>query len=162
MNCGRLKIDHVYILIIIFIFRWESKSCSCEPNFLTPIDAVYDSSVNKPDQLTINYDKYFLRSALELKSKLVSLYVCASLYVFFLTEMKIELFNLALAIWIFFVRKVLFQVLVFGFISHTPWFGQKTRDNHRLLCYAFKNSYFWLILFLLTENQNVLDWNPMH
>ena len=158
MNCGRLKIDHVYILII---FRWESKSCSCEPNFLTPIDAVYDSSVNKPDQLTINYDRYFLRSALELKSKLVSLYVCASLYVFFLTEMKIELFNLALAIWIFFVRKVLFQVLVFGFISHTPWFGHKTRDNHTLLCYATKNSYFRLILFLLTENQNVLDWNPM-
>ena len=162
MNCGRLKIDHVYILIIIFIFRWESKSCSCESNFLTPIDAVYDSSVNKPDQLTINYDRYFLRSALELKSKLVSLYVCASLCVFFfLTEMKIELFNLALAIWIFFVRKVLFQVLVFGFISHTPWFGHKTRDNHTLLCYAFKNSYFRLILFLLTENQNVLDWNPM-
>ena len=94
------------------------------------------------------------------RNLLVCTCVRASMF-FFLTEMKIELFNLALAIWIFFVRKVLFQVLVFGFISHTPWFGHKTRDNHTLLCYAFKNSYFWLILFLLTENQNVLDWNPM-
>ena len=94
------------------------------------------------------------------RNLLVCTCVRASMF-FFLTEMKIELFNLALAIWIFFVRKGLFQVLVFGFISHTPWFGHKTRDNHTLLCYAFKNSYFWLILFLLTENQNVLDWNPM-
>ena len=98
MKCSRLKIDHVHILIIIFIFRRESKCCSCERIFLRPIDAVYDSLVNKPDQLTINYDRYFLRSALELKSKLVSLYVCASLYFFFLTEMKIEFFYLALAI----------------------------------------------------------------
>ena len=109
----------------------------------------------------MNYDRYFLRSAIGLKSKLV-LFVClCEPLFFFLTEMKIEFFYLALAIWIFFVRKVLFQVLVFGFISHTPWFGHKTRDNHTLLCYAFKNSYFRLILFLLTENQNVLDWNPM-
>ena len=51
MKCSRLKIDHVHILIIIFIFRRESKCCSCERIFLRPIDAVYDSSVNKPDQL---------------------------------------------------------------------------------------------------------------
>ena len=161
MKCSRLKIDHVHILIIIFIFRRESKCCSCERIFSRLIDAVYDSSVNKPDQLRwimidISWD---LLS--DWSRNLFCLYVCASPYFFFLTEMKIEFFYLALAIWIFFVRKVLFQVLVFGFISQTPWFGHKTRDNHTLLCYAFKNSYFRLILFLLTENQNVLDWNPM-
>ena len=98
MKCSRLKIDHVYILIIIFIFRRESKSCSCERDFSRPIDAVYDSLVNKPDQLTINYDRYFLRSAIGLKSKLVLFVcVCEPLF-FFLTEMKIEFFYLALAI----------------------------------------------------------------
>ena len=63
-----------------------------------PIDAVYDSIVNKPDQLMINYDRYFLRSAIEMKSKLVLFArVCEPLF-FFLTQMKIELFYLALAI----------------------------------------------------------------
>ena len=115
-----MKIGQVFILIIIFIFRRESKSCSCERDFSRPIDAVYDSLVNKPDQLTINYDRYFLRSAIGLKSKLVLFVcVCEPLF-FFLREMKIEFFYLALAISIFFVRKVLIQVVVFGFISHTP------------------------------------------
>ena len=82
MKCSRLKIDHVHILIIIFIFRRESKCFSCERIFLRPIDAVYDSSVNKPDQLTINYARYFLRSAIGLKSKLV-LFVCVCEPLFF-------------------------------------------------------------------------------
>ena len=82
MKCSRLKIDHVYILIIIFIFRRESKSCSCERDFSRPIDAVYDSIVNKPDQLMINYDRYFLRSAIEMKSKLV-LFACVCRPLFF-------------------------------------------------------------------------------
>ena len=82
MKCSRLKIDHVYILIILFIFRRESKSCSCERNILRPIDAVYDSLVNKPNQLTIHYDIYFLRSVIKLKPKFV-LFVCVCEPLFF-------------------------------------------------------------------------------
>ena len=127
MKCSRLKIDHVHILIIIFIFRRESKCCSCERIFLRPIDAVYDSSVNKPDQLRwimidISWD---LLS--DWSRSLFCLYVCASAYFFFLTEMKIEFFYLALTIWIFLVRKVLFQVLVFDFITHTLMIGTQNK-----------------------------------
>ena len=83
MKCSRLKIDHVHILIIIFIFRRESKCCSCERIFLRPIDAVYDSSVNKPDQLRwimidISWD---LLS--DWSRNLFCLYVCASPLFFF-------------------------------------------------------------------------------
>ena len=89
-----MKIGQVSILIIIFIFRRESKSCSCERNFLRPIDVVYHFSVNKLDQLMINYDRYFLRSAIKLKSKLVLFVrVCKPLF-FFLAQMKIEFFYL--------------------------------------------------------------------
>ena len=115
MKCSRLKIDHVYILIIIFIFRRESKSCSCERDFSRPIDAVYDSLVNKPDQLTINYDRYFLRSAIGLKSKLV-LFVCVCEPLFFsernedrtflpctgnLNIFREESFNLGCYVWFY-------------------------------------------------------------
>ena len=93
-----MKIGQVFILIIIFIFRRESKSCSCERNFLRPIDVVYDFSVNKLDQLMINYDRYFLRSAIKLKSKLVLFVrVCKPLF-FFLAQMKVEFFLFAPAI----------------------------------------------------------------
>ena len=137
-----MKIGQVFILIIIFIFRRESKSCSCERNFLRPIDVVYDFSVNKLDQLMINYDRYFLRSAIKLMSKLVLFVrVCKPLFFFSCTNEDRIFFictgNLNNFLWV----KFYFSFLCLVLLVIRQWLGHKKGTFIRCFVIHLRKTY---------------------